>query len=134
MFRMKLPYPPSINHYYVRNRNGSVRIGQEGLDYRVLAKRAFEKLNVEALTGPVAVRMVLVFPDFRVRDLDNPQKCLLDALKEAGVMHDDSQIKSLEIYAGGVEKPGAVYVGIANSFAAFSVDDIFPLARSPESC
>lgn len=95
---LELPWPPSVNHYYRRNRNGSVRIGEEGKAYRktvTLLLRRFLIRNAGFPDQRIAVWVDAWPPDKRKRDLDNLGKCLLDSLKHAGVYGDDSQIDDL---------------------------------------
>jgi len=93
-----LPWPPSINRYY-RHVGYRTLISREG--------RAFRR-NVCALLGgggppvrkpPAGGRIALCMdafpPDRRIRDLDNLQKPVLDALQHAGIYEDDSQIDLL---------------------------------------
>ena len=92
-----LPFPPSVNHYWVRNKNGGLRVSAEGKTYR---ERVMWKLNRamrQPLQGMLAVDILVDMPDKRRRDLDNLLKALLDSLTAAGVWIDDSQIADLRI-------------------------------------
>ncbi|CAK0750839.1 crossover junction endodeoxyribonuclease RusA [Gammaproteobacteria bacterium] len=51
-------------------------------------------------------------PDRRIRDLDNPWKCLADAITQAGGWYDDSQIDDLRLIRREVIKGGSVTVNI----------------------
>jgi crossover junction endodeoxyribonuclease RusA len=112
-----LPFPPSVNHYYVKTRNG-VFIGKKGKEYR---KQAAEALNQQVpglafdSDDKLMVEVVLFMPDKRTRDLDNYNKCLLDALTQAGLFYDDSQIDQLFIYRGALLKSGQVFVRIGHA-------------------
>ena len=102
--KLKLPYPPSINDYYGRNRFGSVYVKKPGKAYR---KGVIEQLDgVETFGGRLSVKVSLTMPDRRRRDIDNIAKCLLDSMQHAGVYKDDCQIDDLRIVRGDVEKPG----------------------------
>ncbi|MCV5079210.1 RusA family crossover junction endodeoxyribonuclease, partial [Escherichia coli] len=46
-------------------------------------------------SAPASVEIVLFPPDNRIRDLDNYNKALFDALTHAGVWEDDSQVKRM---------------------------------------
>ena len=54
-----------------------------------------ERKACNYLTGLIHLEIDAFPPDNRKRDLDNINKALLDALEEAGVFKDDSQIVKL---------------------------------------
>jgi crossover junction endodeoxyribonuclease RusA len=58
------------------------------------------------LPGRLGLWLELYPPDRRVRDIDNPLKALLDALRAAGMFADDRQIKRLliELFDGGASE------------------------------
>jgi crossover junction endodeoxyribonuclease RusA len=91
-----LPWPPSVNHYWQRNKNGGMRISAEGLSFR--ERVAWTLPKQPPLTGPLSVQIEAWAPDRRKRDLDNILKATLDALTHAGAMGDDSQVWDLRIY------------------------------------
>jgi len=63
------------------------------------------------VTGRLEVRVVAFPPDKRVRDLDNLEKALWDALAHAGVFKNDVQIKRKTVEWGDdVVKFGKVFV------------------------
>ena len=91
----QLPWPPSTNNLYVNV--GKRRVPSQGL-------RTFKKKAAAALlemtghvTGAVSVHITAHPPDNRRRDIDGLMKAPLDAITEAGIWEDDSQIKRLEI-------------------------------------
>lgn len=132
MVDLILPYAPTINHYFERNRNGRLRIGQAGLDFRVLVWRAFRASGAETFTGPISISIAAVMPDRKVRDIGNLEKCTSDALQHAGVMVNDYQVRELRLWSAGVKAPGALYVRIKNSFESFSLSDVLPnFQKSP---
>ena len=104
--RMILPYPPSVNHYWLRNRNGSVRISDAGLAFREEVAYVCRQKRIKRALGRLEVRIAVNPPDARRRDLDNVLKALLDALQHAGAYEDDSQIDRILI-----ERFTAVYRG-----------------------
>ena len=118
--RFELPWPPSINRYY-RHVGFRTLISREG--------RAFRR-NVCALLaggrGPMVVgRLALCMdafpPDRRVRDLDNIQKPVLDAMQHAGVYRDDSQVDLLVTRRCRLRESGRLLIRL----------DEMPLARCP---
>mgnify|MGYP001584765798 FL=1 len=105
-----LPYPPTVNHYYARNRNGSVRLGAAGKTYRAEVWAICHQVRLQRLAGPVAMGIEVFPPDARRRDLDNILKALLDALQYGGAYNDDNQIVHIEITRYPHQKVGAVWV------------------------
>ena len=111
ILKTELPYPPSINHYYIRSRNGVV-LGARAKKYRkdvmILCNKhrgAFTKDDRLSLT-------INAFPpDKRWRDLDNLGKAIMDGLEHAGVFPNDNQIDVLNIIRRSIEKPyGLIYI------------------------
>lgn len=98
MIEIVLPFPPTVNHYYQNNYNGSKRISKQGKAFRrlvsdhVMAHRAAKLFDV-----PIKITLDVHYPDNRRRDLDNLNKSLLDALQKAGVYTDDSLIEELHM-------------------------------------
>jgi len=103
---MKLPWPPSVNKYWERNRNGSMRISREGLAFKEAVKLAVG--SPDMIDGPVDMWVLAVPPDHRRRDIDNILKALLDSL-EGLLYHNDNQIVHLEITKA---EPGDGYVEV----------------------
>ncbi|HFJ0753292.1 TPA: RusA family crossover junction endodeoxyribonuclease [Shigella flexneri] len=63
-------------------------------------------------SAPASVEIVLFPPDNRIRDLDNYNKALFDALTHAGVWEDDSQVKRMLVEWGPVIPEGKVEITI----------------------
>lgn len=108
MITLRLPYPPSINHYWRRVGHSTI-ISKEGRDYREAVMRLCEDYRLDMR---LAVLIEAVMPDRRRRDIDNITKALLDALTHAQVWGDDSQIDDLHVVRRDVEAPGFVWVHI----------------------
>jgi Holliday junction resolvase RusA-like endonuclease len=100
VFRVILPYPPSVNHSHELNADGSRRLSAEARAFRenasAIAAMEFKAQEYETLHGPVSVVIDLIPPDARRRDVDNPLKQILDALQAAQVFADDNQVRRLE--------------------------------------
>lgn len=93
-YEFDLPWPPSVNRYY-RHVGFRVLISREGRNYRM---KVVSRLGgTKPLEGHLALTVHLYPPDNRRRDADNTLKCLQDSLVHAGVMADDSQIKTLHV-------------------------------------
>lgn len=93
-----LPWPPSINHYWRRSKNGMMHISAEGVAFREAVHwQVLQQCPLKSLQGDLSVDIEAFMPDRRRRDLDNILKALLDAITHAGVWMDDSQIVDLRI-------------------------------------
>jgi len=97
----KLPWPPSINHYYVRAGNRVVLSSKARTFRRDLRAKMHaqmmehypEAVRCMPLTDNLEVRVRLHPPDSRIRDVDNYYKALFDGLTQAGLWEDDRQVK-----------------------------------------
>lgn len=116
---IKIPWPPSVNHYY----DNAVRYSRQGKPYmaRMLSRRAVAyHSDVFALAkeakceqfGRDDVEMFLQLhpPDRRKRDADNTLKAIQDSLMKAFIYADDSQIKRGHWDWKEPDKPGYVLV------------------------
>lgn len=113
MIRFDIPYPPSINHYYVRTQRGTA-VGPKGKSYRrdvsLLLTPYKHKFKPE---DRLSVTINVFPPDKRKRDLDNILKCCLDSLQESHAIHDDNQIDMLTIIRRDVIKAGYLSLWIS---------------------
>lgn len=97
-WRGELPYPPSVNHYW-RRVGGNMVLSKEGRRYKEAVRlRVLAQAGNLQLQGQIGVMLEVHPPDSRRRDLDNICKAALDALGNAGVYRDDSQIVLLNLY------------------------------------
>jgi crossover junction endodeoxyribonuclease RusA len=128
---VRLPYPPSVNDYWKFNRSfGSVYIAKEGKVFRENVLIEWRRQTGDVTFGGghrLAMRVEVVFPDKRDRDLDNILKATLDALQYAGAYQNDKHIKLLIVENSRVESPGWIDVTIGrkpglNQGTLFSVD------------
>ena len=112
MTTITLPWPPSVNHYYVTGYRGARIVGKRGKAYATEVALLIRTSGAKRLRGDVRLRVDMHPPDRRKRDIDNPLKCLLDAMS-GGLYEDDSQI--VELIARklpGEGKPGRVVVTV----------------------
>jgi len=111
-YSLILPLGPTINHYYLRNRNGGVRVSDSGQAFRKEVWVAVKQAKVPKLKGRVCL-IVRVFPrDRRLTDISNRIKALEDALVHAGAMEDDEQIDDIQITRGSIVPGGRIEVMI----------------------
>jgi len=112
-----LPFPPSVNNYYVKSKSGGKFISSKGRKFREEVHEAIiEQAPALRISGRVLVEAILFAPDRRTRDVDNYNKPLLDALTHADVWGDDGQIDQLFNYRGAViPKPGKCCVRITEA-------------------
>lgn len=117
--RLELPFPPSVNRYWRHvGMGGGVRVllSREGRRYKDAVKAAvWARVGEgrEPLTGRLVVDVRLYPPDRLRRDIDNfGGKALLDALTDAGVWQDDSQLDELRIRRCAVCPGGRCVVDI----------------------
>lgn len=109
MITIELTYPPSVNDYYTKwcqGRAVRVAVDKPGMAFRaeVLRYKLINKINT--FTGRVSMEVELWAPDRRKRDIDNPLKCLFDAMTYAKIWEDDEIVDCLLMHKRGVESPG----------------------------
>lgn len=119
MITLNLPYPPSMNHMYKRNRIGGVYLADKARNYRNSARYlALEQLgHYKAMEGHLQIIIDLYPPDARKRDIDNILKVLLDSIMYAGVVQDDSQFRDLHVMFHPKDGKGYALVRIAQQVA-----------------
>jgi crossover junction endodeoxyribonuclease RusA len=109
--KLKLPYPPTVNHYW--GQLGSKKfLGKKGKEFREAVFLCAYNARKGALNSRLHIEVYLYPPDKRKRDVDNVLKPLLDALEHAGVYENDSQIDKLCITRREVVPNGSCYVEI----------------------
>jgi len=98
---MRIPYPPSVNHYYKLVPTGNGKWGmivcKKGKEHQVKTWAICKQNGIRPTDKKLAVHFVVTRPDKRRRDLSNLLKCLEDSLTKGGMWHDDSQIIDLRI-------------------------------------
>lgn len=117
--KLTLPFPPSVNTYWRSPNKGPLKgchlVSARGRKYQSDACAAvIEQLRrlPKPSTALAAVEIILYPPDNRIRDLDNYNKALFDALTHAGVWEGDSQVKRMVVEWGPVIPKGKVEITI----------------------
>ncbi len=105
----RLPFPPSVNGVW-RIAGKGMRLSDAASRYRVDVRIGLLKQRVPSarLDGWLGCELIAYPPDRYRRDLDNLCKSILDALRVAGVYHDDEQIADLHLRWGTSVPGGAV--------------------------
>lgn len=125
---LSLPFPPSANTYWRngwiwqntprgRHKVSKVMISEKGREYRKRVwNHVLEQRGIQLrMDGRLEAEVVLFPPDRRVRDLDNYNKPLFDALTWCGIYDDDSLIDVSHHYRGGCKKGGQVLIRLTDA-------------------
>ena len=95
MLILTTPYPPSVNSYWGFHGNRRF-LTKKATDFKKSVAESFSNsLHSGFGKQKLFVCVYLFPPDKRIRDIDNSVKSCLDALCQAGVFDDDSQIEKL---------------------------------------
>lgn len=103
---LELPIPPSVNHYYghcynMQQKKVVVYIKPEGKLYRqkvyFLTSNKVPKINNPLYTAKAVYVIIKFNPASPLRDIDNPFKCLFDAITHNHLWHDDRQVKKMYV-------------------------------------
>ena len=125
-----LPFPPSVNNLFPQ----AIVLGKirrfPSKQYKAWRKEAFWRIRAARIARyevPVNVRLELTPRDRRPRDADNYCKPCLDALVEARVLHDDSNLWVLSV-APFWNPPGTKEVGVIVHIQPADVDHAVQLS------
>lgn len=106
--RFTLPFPPSVNHTWMRGSGKGLYANRLVKDFHanasVMIKSVIDGDLHQPLTQRLGVTVILHEKDKRRRDIDNYTKQLFDALTKNNVWLDDSQVDSLLITRGEINK------------------------------
>lgn len=114
ILRFSIPFPPSINHYYIHTSRGVI-LGKKGKKYRNDVFHLLHDYRHACGDKRLVLTLNAFMPDRRKRDLDNLCKATLDALQYACVFDDDAQIDMLTVIRRGIAKGGYIGVWICES-------------------
>ena len=110
---LELPWAPSVNHCWARNRDGGMRLTDAGKEFRLSVQLVVNRAKVSKMAGRLSVEIIACPPDKRRRDIDNLVKAVLDALQHADLYDDDNQIDDLRICRAAPRIGGSLFVRIA---------------------
>jgi crossover junction endodeoxyribonuclease RusA len=122
MIELRLPYPPTVNHYkrpgrLTKTKTGKIYQPQVNTDattrfyYQVWM--LIRGNNIKSLGGAVLSLELDVYPpDARKRDIDNVIKPLLDSLQKANLFDDDYQIARLLVTRKAIIRQGQIVLRI----------------------
>lgn len=115
MISLDLPWPPSVNGYFIPVRAcGFVRLSLSpaGRAYRKDAMHAIRSVLGPPVTTLQSVRVDIELrpPDRRKRDIDNHIKAVFDAITHAKLWGDDGQVDELTVRRGRVKRGGMATV------------------------
>jgi crossover junction endodeoxyribonuclease RusA len=108
---LNLPYPPSVNTYW--GFHGHRRfLTNKANDFKSRVAHAVSLTDIRFGNARLQITVALHAPDKRVRDIDNVVKPLLDALVDARLFDDDSQVDLITIMRKQPIKGGTSEVSI----------------------
>lgn len=128
MIELRLPMPPSVNHYKNVGRLKTTKSGkmyQERINSPETIRFYYEvwhlwtKLRManglkayEDVTVPLSVEIDLYPASAHKQDIDNRVKVIFDSLTRAAIIADDSQISRLVVERKHIIKQGQIIVRI----------------------
>jgi crossover junction endodeoxyribonuclease RusA len=112
MITLELPYPVSVNAYWLAS--GTRRyISKRGRDFKNSVAEIWKGSGHDGFgDSPVELNVILHPRDKRLMDIDNMLKCLGDSLQDAGCFTDDQQVWKITIQRGAQKKGGGCVVTI----------------------
>lgn len=127
--RLKLPYPPTVNHYY--GTAGKHRyLKPQGKKFREDVAYIIKQNNIKTLTDhEIMLTTWVTLPDKRERDLDNLNKAIQDSLSYGKAIESDKYIKYNLIVRKGYNK-GNGFIQI--ELKKFNPDDHVELLNEPD--
>ena len=101
-----LPFPPSTNHMWRKGCGGRVYLSAEYKAFKETVMMLWRAFGVRTWNPRADVEIELfLYPPWRRRwDLDNRIKTTLDALFNAAIIIDDSQVVKLTAYKNDFDK------------------------------
>lgn len=112
MLTLILPLPPSINSYwgFSGHRRFLTKVANQ---FKEDVAHAVSQQSIRFGDQRLRLDIYFFYKDARKNDLSNRVKSLEDALVQAGLMDDDSQIDEFHVYRGNKVKLGKTIVNIS---------------------
>lgn len=112
MLILYLPYPPSVNAYWLTSGRRKY-LSKRGRDFKEQVQEYVIANQVPKLGDiPIQVDIILRPRSKKLMDIDNCAKAVLDSLQDAGVFDNDSQVWKLTIERGIKHTGGSCVVMI----------------------
>jgi crossover junction endodeoxyribonuclease RusA len=112
MIVLNLPYPPSINNYWIASGNRRF-VSKRGREFKNAVAKYCAEFRVPKFGDKQIWVDIFLYPRSKVlMDIDNCIKPILDALQDAGVFDDDVQVHWVRIERGMTKKGGGCLVMI----------------------
>jgi crossover junction endodeoxyribonuclease RusA len=130
LIKLKLPYPPSVNNYWMASGHRRY-ISKRGMDFKNEVRVYCLQHKIPKLGSfDVAVGIVLHPRSKILMDIDNCSKAILDSLEGAGIINDDKQVAKLIIMRGLMKKGGGCTVYIEKLTNPTILDVNLPMVDS----
>ena len=112
MIVLKLPYPPSMNAYWLASGHRRYISKRGQLFKQAVVNYVLEWKTPKLGTVPIEVTVWIHPRSKKLMDIDNCLKPILDACQDAGIFEDDVQVQELHVYRGKAVKGGGCTVMI----------------------
>lgn len=110
-FFLELPLPPTINRYW--GFNGHRRfLTLEARDFKKQVAHIVSQYPIRFGDARLELTITFHFKDRRRQDISNRVKALEDALVQANLFEDDSQIDIEHVYRGEIIRSGKTILKI----------------------
>lgn len=111
-FLLEFPLPPTINSYY--GFHGHRRfVADKGKQFKKDVAHIVSQYPIRFGNARLELHITFHFKDRRRQDLSNRVKSLEDAMVQAGLFDDDSQIDIEHVYRGSIIRAGKTIVKIS---------------------
>jgi len=108
---LELPLPPSVNSYW--GFHGHRRfLTPKANQFKADVARIVSLQAIKFGSARLCLTATFCFPTKRISDISNRVKALEDALVQAGLMDDDSQIDEIHIFRGSIIRGGKTLIEI----------------------